>query len=129
MMKETYNNGPEGMPKVERMSDSTIDWVINPCDIDGLIRNERGYQQLRAIAHAVAEEVLARVPAWSKPIPAAVEAPSEAEKLAALKKVRNEAMEAAEKAAYAYFRECYMGLEREKASEIYENLRNAGRVY
>jgi len=50
-------------------------------------------------------------------------------KLAALKKVRGELMEQAEKAAYAYFCECEVGPERIAAAEIYDNLRNAGRVY
>ena len=34
----------------------------------------------------------------------------------------------AEKAAYAYFTECDIGLEREQAYNIYENIRNATRL-
>lgn len=51
------------------------------------------------------------------------------EKLRFLKNTRNELMAAAEKAAHAYACECDVGEERIKAFEIYENLRNAGRVY
>ncbi len=46
-----------------------------------------------------------------------------------LKTRRHRLMREAEKAAYAYFCECDVGTEREKASEIYENIRTAGRVY
>jgi hypothetical protein len=46
-----------------------------------------------------------------------------------LKAKRNQLMRDAEKAAYEYFCECEVGREREKAHEIYENLRHAGRVY
>lgn len=46
-----------------------------------------------------------------------------------LKERRNAMMLAAEKASYAYFVECDVGPERTAASEIYENLRTAGRVY
>ena len=51
------------------------------------------------------------------------------QKLARLKKERDELMRAAEKAAHAYFVECEVGAERIAASDIYDNLRNAGRVY
>lgn len=51
------------------------------------------------------------------------------QKLARLKEARNTAMRAAEKAAHEYARECDLGNERNKAFDIYENLRNAGRVY
>lgn len=68
-MKQYYKNGPEGMPRVERMSDSTIDWVINGVNTDGmLVASERAHQQLRDVCHAVAEEVLARV-SWPARIP------------------------------------------------------------
>lgn len=61
-MKQYYNNGPEGMPRVERMSDSTLDWVINGVNTDGmLVAGERAHQQLRDVCHAVAEETLARI--------------------------------------------------------------------
>lgn len=46
-----------------------------------------------------------------------------------LKAKRDKLMREAEKAAYEYFCECDVGHEREKASEIYENIRTAGRVY
>lgn len=49
--------------------------------------------------------------------------------LQALRAKRNELMHEAEKAAYEYFCVCDLGPEREKASEIYENIRTAGRVY
>lgn len=51
------------------------------------------------------------------------------QKLADLKKARNELITKATEAAYAYFCECEVGIEREKAHDIYENLRCAGRVY
>lgn len=51
------------------------------------------------------------------------------EELQQLKDRRNQLMREAEKVAYAYFCECDVGREREKAHEIYENLRLAGRVY
>jgi len=35
----------------------------------------------------------------------------------------------AEKAAYAYFCECEVGPQRERAHQIYENIRNATRVW
>lgn len=61
-MKQHYNNGPEGMPRVERMSDSTLDWVINGVNTDGmLVAGERAHQQLHDVCHAVAEETLARI--------------------------------------------------------------------
>lgn len=46
-----------------------------------------------------------------------------------LRNARNELMREAEQAAYKYFCACDLGTEREKAHEIYENLRCAGRVY
>jgi hypothetical protein len=52
-----------------------------------------------------------------------------AEQLAQLKAERHKFMREAERVAYAYFCACDVGHEREKAHEIYENLRNAGRVY
>jgi len=51
------------------------------------------------------------------------------EQLKALKAKRDGLMREAEQAAYAYFCECEIGTEREKAHDIYENLRLAGRVY
>jgi hypothetical protein len=51
------------------------------------------------------------------------------EALQELKDKRNQLMREAEKAAYEYFCECDVGREREKAHEIYENIRTAGRVY
>ncbi|MBY0238106.1 MAG: hypothetical protein K2X55_02220 [Burkholderiaceae bacterium] len=61
---ECYENGPEGMPPVKRMSDSTIDWVINGVDTNGMYLDEQGHRKLRNVCHAVAEEVLARMPEW-----------------------------------------------------------------
>lgn len=54
---------------------------------------------------------------------------SQEQKLARLKKERDELMRAATQAAHAYFVECEVGPERIAASDIYDNLRNAGRVY
>ena len=51
------------------------------------------------------------------------------EALDELKAKRNRLMDEAQRAAYEYFCECEVGLEREKAHEIYENLRTSGRVY
>lgn len=51
------------------------------------------------------------------------------QELKALKDKRNALMREAEKAAYEYFCACDVGREREKACEIYENVRTAGRVY
>lgn len=51
------------------------------------------------------------------------------QKLARLKVARNVAMREAEKAAHEYARECDLGNERNKAFEIYDNIRLAGRVY
>lgn len=71
----TYNNGPEGMPRVERMTDSTIGWLMNELPLLNCLHNERSYEEMRQFAHVVAEEVLARVPAW--PIVALVEKAAE----------------------------------------------------
>lgn len=46
-----------------------------------------------------------------------------------LKRKRDVLMREAQQAAYTYFCECEVGLEREKAHDIYVNLRTAGRVY
>lgn len=46
-----------------------------------------------------------------------------------MKAVRNRLIDAAVKAAYNYFCSCDVGPERVAAGEIYDNLRNAGRVY
>lgn len=51
------------------------------------------------------------------------------EQLNSLKSDRNRLMREAEQAAYRYACECDVGREREKAFEIYENIRTAGRVY
>lgn len=51
------------------------------------------------------------------------------EDLQKLKAERNRLMQEAVSAAYKYCCECEVGREREKAFEIYDNLRNAGRVY
>jgi hypothetical protein len=54
---------------------------------------------------------------------------TEEEVIAALKKRRNELLKDAASVAYEYAAACDLGTEREKAFEIYENIRNAGRVY
>jgi hypothetical protein len=46
------------------MSDSTIDWVINGVDTNGMYLDEEGHRKLRNVCHAAAEEVLARLPNW-----------------------------------------------------------------
>lgn len=46
-----------------------------------------------------------------------------------LKAVRDTLMRAAQQAAYEYFTSCDVGPERVAASDINDNLRNAGRVY
>jgi rRNA-processing protein FCF1 len=51
------------------------------------------------------------------------------EELEKLKEARNSAMRTAEKLAYAYACACEVGNERSMAFDIYENVRNAGRVY
>ncbi len=53
----------------------------------------------------------------------------DAEKLNDLKLTRNKAIRKAEEEAYKYFQECELGDERNKAGEIYENLRIAARIY
>jgi len=50
-------------------------------------------------------------------------------KIKYLKSKRDHLIDEAQKAAHAYFVECDIGKEREKAGEIYENIRTAGRVY
>lgn len=64
-MSDHYESGPEGMPRVKRMTDSTLDWVIR----DSLFNVLDSYHgedrdRLHALMHDTAEEVLARVPAW-----------------------------------------------------------------
>lgn len=53
---------------------------------------------------------------------------NEAEMVLHLKAAFMSARDLAEKAAYAYFTACPVGNERIKASEMYENIRNATRV-
>lgn len=54
---------------------------------------------------------------------------SQVETLEQLKAKRNQLMVDATKAAHEYFAACEVGDERIAAGEIYDNLRNAGRVY
>jgi hypothetical protein len=49
-------------------------------------------------------------------------------KLEQMKREMLDAIHTAEKLAYAYFCECPVGTVRERASGVYENLRNAPRV-
>lgn len=64
---DTYKNGPEGMPRLEKLSDSTIDWALSH-----IARDCTPTEYDRKCAHAIAEEVLARLPAWpAAPAPAA----------------------------------------------------------
>lgn len=64
-MTEYYENGPEGMPRVERMTRSTIMAVLSQKDVPTIyVSREEDYNSLCKFAHAVAEETLARVPAW-----------------------------------------------------------------
>lgn len=64
-MNEYYENGPEGMPRVERMTDSTIMAVLSQKNVPTIyVHSEQDYASLRLFAHAIAEETLARVPSW-----------------------------------------------------------------
>jgi len=64
-MDDHYENGPEGMPRVKRMTDSTLGWVAAPITLLQLFQAHPGGQEaLNQFAHAVAEETLARVPSW-----------------------------------------------------------------
>jgi hypothetical protein len=63
------------------------------------------------------------------PAPIQTLTPEQEQLLTSLKRTRDELIQAAEKAAYAYARECEVGKERIRAFEIHENIRNAGRVY
>lgn len=66
-MNEYYENGPEGMPRVERMTDSTIMAVLSQKNVPTIyVHSEQDYTSLRLFAHAIAEETLARVPSWPK---------------------------------------------------------------
>ena len=62
----TYENGPEGMPRVERMPYAVLDCIID----HSLFRYQGGAlegedrDRLYALLHDTAEEVLARVPSW-----------------------------------------------------------------
>lgn len=49
------------MPRVKRMASSTIDQILNTTVLEGVTLNEKGHAYLREFAHAIAEEVLARV--------------------------------------------------------------------
>jgi hypothetical protein len=51
------------------------------------------------------------------------------EELEQIKAKRDELMREATAVAYAYFAACDVGDERIAAGEIFDNLRNAGRVY
>lgn len=64
MIIDTYMNGPEGIPRVTRMTDGTIDELINR-----VLRNRQPVTEaervsLRDIAHLAAEEILACLPNW-----------------------------------------------------------------
>lgn len=50
------------------------------------------------------------------------------EKLEQMRQARNSAIAVAEKASYEYFCACDLGRERERASDVYENVRTALRV-
>lgn len=64
-MNDHYENGPEGMPRVKRMTDSTLGWVAAPITLLQLFQaHPGGREALNQFAHAVAEETLARIPAW-----------------------------------------------------------------
>lgn len=64
-MNEYYESGPEGMPRVERMTDSTIMAVLSQKNVPTIyVHSEQDYASLCLFAHAIAEETLARVPAW-----------------------------------------------------------------
>lgn len=64
-MESHYNNGPEGMPRVKRMTDSTLNCIIRDSlfiIFDAFEGEDR--DRLYGLLHDTAEEVLARVPAW-----------------------------------------------------------------
>ncbi|MFM0141783.1 hypothetical protein [Paraburkholderia sp. RL18-085-BIA-A] len=52
----------------------------------------------------------------------------EAEQLQRLKRNALDLIHAAEKAAYEYFKACPVGVERTRAHDVFENIRNATRV-
>jgi len=66
MTNNTYNNGPEGMPRVKRMTDSVLGCLIDGSRFRYLANRYEGedLDRLHALMHDVAEEALARVPAW-----------------------------------------------------------------
>lgn len=53
---------------------------------------------------------------------------SEEQKLTNLRSAAIDKLRDAEKAAYAYFCACPVGRERERAADVYENIRTAARV-
>lgn len=53
---------------------------------------------------------------------------TEEQRLTALRNAAIDKLRDAEKAAYAYFCACPVGRERERAADVYENIRNAARV-
>jgi hypothetical protein len=61
-----YENGPEGMPRVERLPHAVIECLINHSAFRYLATYLDGENRdcVHRLIHDVAEEVLARVPAW-----------------------------------------------------------------
>lgn len=64
-MNTYYNNGPEGMQRIERMTDSTLNSIIRHslfASLDSFSGEDR--DRLYGLMHDTAEEVLARLPEW-----------------------------------------------------------------
>jgi len=63
--QDCYESGPEGMPRVKRMTDAVLDCIIRGSlfsIFDTYVGEDR--DRLHGLMHDTAEEVLARVPAW-----------------------------------------------------------------
>ncbi len=65
-----YENGPEGMPRVERMPHAVLECLIENSLFKYIAHchaeDSEDRDRLHALMRDVAEEVLARVPAWPK---------------------------------------------------------------
>jgi hypothetical protein len=70
-MSDFYSNGPEGMPRVPRMTNATIGAVLARTKFAGTRLQEPEFHALLEFVHAIAEETLARVE-----LPAASGAPA-----------------------------------------------------
>lgn len=108
-----------------------------PTDYDEWIADAvTGLKVLKTMLHTcklagadVADDLIKTAPAPMQSGDKSSNATMPAQQADSGKEARNKLMREAEKAAYAYACEVDVGLEREKAFEIYENIRTAGRVY